>query len=152
MDRRSAMGQITAGAALIASMPQLASADGAVSAQTIFRARGIYGSRVAALADAVKKGDFAAVAAEKNAFILFNSGAYPGAKNKALAKKAVEQTNDVFKAIRAQDKKALSTAYAAYISTNEIAPMPIVDVKDGQGFGGDSDYRARTNAGAVYVR
>ena len=147
MDRRSAMGQITAGAALIASMPQLASADGAVSAQTIFRTLGIYGSRVAALADAVKNGDFAAVAAEKNAFILFNSGAYPGAKNKALAKKAVEQTNDVFKAIRAQDKKALSTAYAAYISTNEIAPMPIVDVKDGQGFGGDSDYRARTNAG-----
>ena len=52
---------------------QAANADGAVSLATMARSRGIYGTRVADLADAVEKGDFEAVLAEKNAFVLFNN-------------------------------------------------------------------------------
>jgi hypothetical protein len=28
--------------------------------------------------------------------------------------------------------------------------MPVVDVKDGQGYSGDFDYRRKTSAGAIY--
>ena len=60
MDRRAAAGQIAAGAAVLAGLPQLALADGARSAATVSRAKGIYGQRIAALESAVASGDFGA--------------------------------------------------------------------------------------------
>jgi len=129
-----------------------ASADGAVSGATVGRARGIYGNRIAALKEAVDKGDLAAVAQEKNAFVLFNSGVYPGAKNKDLKAAAVEGTNAIFAAIRNGDKAGLKSAYTAYVGANEISPLPDVKNSNGQGYSGDFDYRSRTSAGAIYVR
>merc|ERR1712176_1138740 len=61
----------SAGAAL-ALFPALANADGANSAQTAFRARAIYGSRIYRL----KSASAAAILAESNAFKLLISGAY----------------------------------------------------------------------------
>ena len=64
--RRGVMEQAAGvlGAAVLAPKP--AFADGAVSPATVQRARGIYGARIAALEKAVEKGDFNAVAEEKN--------------------------------------------------------------------------------------
>lgn len=142
MDRRAAAGQIAAGAAVLAGLPNLALADGARSAQTQSRARGIYGQRIAALESAVNSGDFGAVAAEKNAFILFNSGAL----NKNDQSAAVKQTNEIFAAIRSKDAGALKKAYGAYKSANDIAVVS-VDVSGGQGYSNDYDFKVRTPAG-----
>merc|ERR1719356_1746779 len=101
MDRRAAMGGIAA-AAGIAAMPGMALADGATNTASIQRAKYVYGVRISGLKDAVAKGDFAAVAAEKNAFILYNSGAYPGSKNKVKKGEAIAATNAIFSAIRNQ--------------------------------------------------
>jgi hypothetical protein len=120
-----------------------------VSAATIARAKFLYGGKIAALKSAVEKGDLEAVAAEKNAFILFNSGAYPTAKDKELKKAAVAATNDIFSAIRSGDKSALKSAYSKYVSANNIKPAPVVDAKKGQGYSGDYDYKVRTTAGYV---
>mmetsp|Transcript_10782 Transcript_10782/g.15206 ORF Transcript_10782/g.15206 Transcript_10782/m.15206 type:complete len:182 (+) Transcript_10782:167-712(+) len=150
MDRRAAVGQFAAGAAILAGVPSMASADGAVSAASINRARGIYGTRIAALKDAVGAGDFSAVAEEKAAFILFNSGAYP--KDKVKAKQAVAGTNAIFAAIRSQDKAGLKSAYESYIATCDIAPLPEVNPDKGQGYSNDFDFRVKTSAGAIYVR
>ena len=152
VDRRAAFGQIAGAAALVAAFPQMASADGAVSVATVTRARGIYGDRIASLKAAVEKGDLDAVVAEKSAFVLFNSGAYPGAKNKQLKKSAIEGTNAVFKAVKAGDKAAVKAAYNSYVAANDIKPLPVVDSNKGQGYSGDFDFRVRTKAGAVYVR
>jgi hypothetical protein len=148
MDRRSAMGAIAA-AGLVA-IPSMASADGAVSAATIQRSKFTYGSRVAALKDAVAAGDFSAVAGEKNAFILFNSGAYP--KDKAKKAAAIEGTNAIFAAIRAKDKAALKSAYDAYRTANGIKEFSALDASSGQGYSSDYDYRVKTKQAAIYVR
>jgi len=142
-DRRAALVQIAGAAAAV--VPFAANADGAVSAATIGRARGIYGTRIAALEAAVASGDFGAVVAEKNAFILFNSGAYP--KDKASKANAISATNAVFAAVRAQDKSALKSSYAAYIKTCDISPLPTVQMESGQGYSNDYDYKARSKAG-----
>jgi hypothetical protein len=152
VDRRAAFGQIAGAAAAVAAFPQLASADGAVSAATVNRARGIYGDRIAALKSAVEKGDLDAIVAEKNAFVLFNSGAYPTAKSKQQKKAAIEGTNAIFKAIKAGDKAAVKSAYNSYVAANDISPLPAVDANKGQGYSGDFDFRVRTKAGAIYVR
>merc|ERR1712194_906768 len=76
MDRRVAFGQIATAGAVLAGVPAIASADGAISGSTRIKAKVIYGSRIGALEQAVAAGDFAAIVAEKNAFILFNSGVY----------------------------------------------------------------------------
>lgn len=143
MDRRAAAGQIAAGAAVLAGLPNLALADGARSSATLSRARGIYGQRIAGLESAVNAGDFGAVAAEKNAFILFNSGAI-ASKEKQSA--AVKQTNEIFAAIRSKDAAALKKAYGAYKSSNDIAVVS-VDLAGGQGYSNDYDFKARTPAG-----
>mmetsp|Transcript_17233 Transcript_17233/g.49002 ORF Transcript_17233/g.49002 Transcript_17233/m.49002 type:complete len:180 (+) Transcript_17233:56-595(+) len=148
MDRRAAMGAIAA-AGLVA-LPTMASADGAISAATIQRAKFTYGSRIAALKSAVAAGDFAAVAEEKNAFILFNSGAYP--KDKSKKAKAIEGTNAIFAAIRAKDKAALKTAYDSFVAANDIKDPPALDANKGQGYSSDYDYRVRTKQAAIYVR
>lgn len=150
MDRRAAFGQIATAGAVLAGVPAIASADGAVSAATINRARGIYGTRIAALKSAVEAGDFAAIADEKNAFILFNSGAYP--KDAAMKQKAIAGTNAIFAAIRSGDKSALKSAYDGYVSTCSINALPTVDPNTGQGYSGDFDFRVKTNAAAIYVR
>lgn len=152
MDRRAAFGQIATAGAVLAGIPSIASADGAVSKQTVTKARGLYGDRIAALKGAVDSGDFAAIADEKNAFILFNSGAYPGVKNKESFKSAVAGTNKIFAAIRSGDKSALQSAYADYVATNSITALPEVSNASGQGYSMDFDYKARGKAGAIYVR
>ena len=146
VDRRAAFGQIAVGAAVVAGVPQIAAADGAVSAATIGRARGIYGDRIASLKAAVDKGDFAAVAAEKNAFILFNSGAYPRVVDKEAKKAAIKATNEIFAAVKAGDAKGLKSAYSSYVASNGIKPLPEVTNKTGQSYSGDYDYRVRTKA------
>ena len=151
VNRRAAFGQI-AGAAAVVALPQLAFADGAVSAATIARARGLYGDRISALKSAVDKGDFDAVAEEKNAFILFNSGAYPRNVDKASKKAAVDSTNAIFAAIRSRDKAALKSAYSSYVASNDISPLPDMSKQEGQSYSGDYDYRARGKVAKVYVR
>lgn len=98
--RRSAFATLTAGAALGLStvLPAPALADGARSAATKSRARGIYGSRIAALEPAARAGDFAAFGEESKAFVLFNSGAL----DKKDLPDAIEATNAVFGAVKAQ--------------------------------------------------
>lgn len=151
MDRRSAMTGIVA-AAGAAALPGMALADGATSTATIQRQKYKYGVRIAGLKDAVAKGDFAAVAGEKNAFILYNSGAYPGAKNKAKLAAAVSATNDVFAAIRSKDAGALKTAYAAYCKTVELSDYAALSAESGQGYSTDYDYRYRTPQAAIWIR
>ena len=143
MDRRAAAGQIATGAAVLAGLPQLALADGARSAATVSRAKGIYGQRIANLESAVNSGDFGAVAAEKNAFILFNSGALGKDQKPA----AVKQTNDIFAAIRAKDASALKSAYGAYKSSTGLELVKVDDVMSGQGYSNDYDFKTRTPAG-----
>mmetsp|Transcript_90116 Transcript_90116/g.135073 ORF Transcript_90116/g.135073 Transcript_90116/m.135073 type:complete len:182 (-) Transcript_90116:114-659(-) len=150
MDRRAAVGAI-AGAALVAA-PTMASADGAISAATVQRSKFQYGSRIAALKDAVASGDFGAIAEEKNAFILFNSGAYPGAKLKGQKAAAIEGTNAIFAAIRSKDKAALKSAYDSYVAGNGIKAYSDITPSYGQGYSSDFDYRVRTNQATVYVR
>lgn len=150
MDRRAAFTTI-AGAAVVTVAPQLAFADGAVSAASRLKARTVYGNRIYDLKAAVDAGNFDAVAAEKSAFILFNSGAY--AKDKTGAKQAaIEGTNAIFAAIKAGDKAALKSAYSKYVASNEITALPKVDNQKGQGYSSDFDYRRGTSAGAIYVR
>jgi Photosystem II Psb31 protein len=151
MDRRAAFGAIAAGA-VVAAAPQLASADGAVSAATVTKAKAVYGSRIADLKQAVDAGDFGAVAAERSAFVLFNSGAYPSSKDKDSKNAAIAGTNDIFKAVKAGDKGALKSAYSKYVAANGIKPFPKVSSATGQGYSSDYDYRRRTSAGAIYVR
>jgi len=148
MDRRTAAAQIAAGAAVLTGVPSLALADGAVSASTRSRARGIYGQRIVGLESAVNSGDFGAVAAEKNAFILFNSGAVTGKDSQAAA---VKQTNAIFAAIRTKDVSALKSAYNTYKSTNDLSLLK-ADVEGGQGYSNDYDFKTRTPAGSIYVR
>lgn len=146
MDRRAAIGQAAIGAASIAALPQLALADGAVSAATISRAKFTYGGKIYNLKSAVEKGDFDAVAAEKNAFILYNSGVYPTAKDKATKKAAIKQTNEIFSAVKNKDAKALKEAYNAYLAANSITAPPAGDSK-AQGYSSEFDFKARTAAG-----
>ena len=144
MDRRAAFGQIATAGAVLAGIPAIASADGAVSGSTVGRARGLYGSRIAALQGAVDAGDFAAIAAEKNAFILFNSGAY--AANKGKKKAAIAGTNKIFAAIRSGDKAAVKSAYDEYTDANGIKDLLSAETVDGQTYSGDFDYRVRSKA------
>ena len=152
MDRRAAFGAIAGAAAVVGTAPQLAFADGAVSAASIQKARQVYGSRILDLKSAVDSGNFDAIVDEKNAFILFNSGAYPTPKDKAEKAKAVALTNDIFNAVKKGDKGALKTAYGQYVAENDIKSLPSVDASKGQGYSSDFDYRRLTKAGAIYVR
>ena len=151
--RRAVLEQVTAvtAAALLGAQP--AFADGAVSAATVQRAKGIYGSRIAALKSAVDSGDFEAVLDEKNAFVLFNSGAYatkgPLQKEQQAVSKAA--TDDIFAAVESKDKGALKTAYAAFMKNANINTAG-VDVSSGQGYSTDYDWKNRTPKGAIYQR
>jgi len=152
MDRRAAMGGVAAAAVGIAAMPGMALADGAVSKSTIQRAKFTYGSRITELKEEVAKGNFAAVAAEKNAFVLYNSGAYPGTKNKAKKGEAIAATNQIFQAIRSKDAAALKTAYDGYLKTVDMSDYAATSAEDGQGYSADYDYRVRTKQASIWVR
>jgi len=153
MDRRSAMGAVAAAGVVVAVMPSVASADGAISKATIQRSRYIYGVRITSLQEAVDKGDFASVAAEKNAFILYNSGAYPTKKQKEQKNKAVTATNNVFGSIRAKDAAALKTSFKEYLVVTDMSDFQAeLDGEKGQGYSTDSDYRKLTKQGKIYVR
>jgi len=152
MDRRAAFAQIGGAVAGIAAIPAIANADGAVSAATVTKARAIYGDRIAALKSAVASGDFGAIADEKSAFILFNSGAYPGAKNKPKLSAAIDGTNKIFAAIKSGDKAAVQKAYNDYVAANGIKALPEVSTSYGQSYASDYSYLARTKAASVYVR
>ena len=124
-----------------------------MSAATVARSRGIYGGRIAALKGAVEKGDFAAVLAEKNAFDLFNSGAYAqkSAITKAQKAIAVTETKNIMEAIASKNANQLKTSYAAYMKNAAIDTKP-VDVSTGQGYSNDYDWKVRTKKGAIYQR
>ena len=127
----------------------MASADGAISAATITKAKVKYGSRIAALKKAVAAGDFAAVAEEKSAFILFNSGAYPGAKFKSSKASAIAGTNAIFAAIRSRDKAALKTAYDAYVGSNGITDAP--EPAGGQSYASEFSYLICTPSAGCHL-
>jgi len=154
-DRREVMQALAGAVAGAVVMPQVAMADGAVSTATIQRARGIYGGRIAGLKTAVSKGDFAAVESEKNAFILFNSGAYRTNSPKAKAEKAatVAAYEDVLAAVNAKDAGKLKSSYAAYVKAADIDinPKP-VDQMTGQGYSNDYDWKVKTDKGVIYQR
>jgi hypothetical protein len=155
MDRRAAMGRAATGAiaaAGVVALPQMASADGSISAATVQRSKFKFGSRIAGLKSAVAAGDFAAVAEEKNAFILYNSGAYPRIKDKSKKAEAIAGTNAIFAAIRSQDKAALKSAYASYMTANAISDYSAISGSDAQGYSSDFDYRVKTPQAAIYVR
>jgi Photosystem II Psb31 protein len=153
LDRRAAFGTIAgSAAAIVVAAPQFAFADGAVSKGTKDKARLVYGDRINSLKAAVDAGDFDAVAAEKSAFILFNSGTYSQAKDKPLKAKAIAGTNAIFSAIKSGDKAALKSAYASYVASNNIKALPAVSSDQGQGYSSDFDFRRNTKAGAIYVR
>jgi len=146
VNRRAAINQIAFGAAAVAGagIAQPAFADGAVSAATIQRSKAVYGNKIAALKSAVDSGDLSAIVESKNAFILFNSGAYPRVVDKSYKAAAIEQTNAIFAAVKAGDASAAKSAYTAYVAANGIKPIGAVSSSYGQGYSGDFDYKVKT--------
>lgn len=119
------------------------------------RARGIYGDRVADLGGAVKAGDFNAVLAEKNAFDLFNSGAFKMGP-KSDKKECEAATKDIFAAVSKGDKAGLQSSYATFMKAAKISDG--YDEKTSssatQGASNDFDWKQRNKKGKgnVYVR
>lgn len=144
IDRRAAFVQIGSAVAGIAAIPSVASADGAVSSATITKAKIVYGDRIAALKAAVDKADFASIIDNKEAFVLFNSGVYPGAKLKAKREAAIALTNDIITAAANGDKSALQKAYSAYVASNPVKALP--DAANGQSYSSDYSYLTKTKA------
>merc|ERR1711920_963508 len=118
---------LQSGGATLALLPALgAHADGAHGAQTAFRARAIYGSRIYRLQAA----NAAAILAEKNAFKLFISGAY--------------RTGDVKPIITAAEKGDEDGAKAKLSEFVAVAKLSELDSVSG----GNFDPKQRRNAGA----
>lgn len=138
--------------ALIGAPSMPAHADGAISDGTVFRARNNYGLKIFSLKDAVSSGDFAAVAAKKNAFDLFISQSnYPSVKGKALAKAETALKNDIFAAVDAKDSGKLKSAYESFLKTASLIP----DYKpDEQGQSDSSGYAPTygTSREFIYIR
>jgi len=152
--RRAFVTQVGAAMAAGVLAPGAAFADGAVSTATVARSRGIYGGRIADLKGAVEKGDFAAVLEEKNAFELFNSGAYMKKTSKDKKEKpiAIAEYNNILAAAKAGDKAALQKSYAAFMKNADIDTKS-VDVATGQGYSTEYDWKARSSTkGAIYQR
>ena len=104
------------------------------------------------LQDAVNKGDFDAVADEKNAFELFNSGAYQAAGGVAQAQRAVSVENygAIKEAVASKNAAGLKAAYKKFIDDADIASL--LEPVSGQGMSADYDWKARGVKGYVYVR
>ena len=152
MDRRAAFGQIATAGAVLAGVPAIASADGAVRSATKTKAKVVYGSRIAALKKTVDSGDFGAIVEEKNAFILFNSGVYPSAKDKAAKKAAIDQVNAIFSAVRKGDKAAVKSAYDKYVASQDIRDVTATSAAGGQSYSSDYGYVIKTPSASIYVR
>ena len=106
-------------ASVALGLPLAAQADGANSAATVARAKGIYGSRIAKLAGK----DAAAVAAEENAFTLYLSGAFRSpisgdAKVKKAELTALSKT--ILKAAKAGDSAGAQAGLKTFIATAKI--------------------------------
>lgn len=99
-----------------------AMADGAVSASTIYRARTSYGAKIADLASAVEKGDFAALDNKKvvAAFDLFISGSNKRVANRPTLTKEKEIEGKIFAAVKAKNSAALKSAYADFIKVADL--------------------------------
>mmetsp|Transcript_20267 Transcript_20267/g.26236 ORF Transcript_20267/g.26236 Transcript_20267/m.26236 type:complete len:180 (-) Transcript_20267:1171-1710(-) len=151
--RRQVVEQAVGVLGAVVLAPKPAFADGAVSAATVQRARGIYGGRIVALKSAVDKGDFDAILEEKNAFDLFNSGAYAikGPVAKAQKEASIAATKEIFTAVSTKDKAGLSKAYSTFLKNADIDPTPVT-VEKGQGYSSDYDWKVRTAKGAIYQR
>jgi len=145
----------TAGAFGLIAGAGSAVADGAVSAATVARARGIYGGRILALEDAVAKGNLAAVADEKNAFTLFVSGVYAakGEKIAATKAKAKAASDTLFAAVEKGDTSGAKAAYKDFLSVADIAkPYTGKDLAYSQGYSTEYDWKYKTPKGTIYVR
>ena len=138
LGRREAIASFAAAAALLPVTAALA--DGANSAQTVFRARAIYGSRIYRLLKASSAAD---ILEEKNAFKLFVSGAY----RTPLSGAAEEQTT--LEALRKEilvlagkgDDKAAKDKIKDFVTLAKITELDSVA-------GGNFDPKQRRNLGA----
>jgi hypothetical protein len=133
--RRAMLG---AAAAAITAAPMAAFADGASSPAVLARSRAIYGSRVFRLQDASPE----SILADKNAFTLFTTGAYPRTGNAAF--------KETQAGLKAASKKALAAAAkgdkaGAQAAVKEFCAIgQISNAKDYDNF----DPKQRRNPGA----
>jgi|ERR1712176_100339 len=126
----------SAGAAL-ALFPALANADGANSAQTAFRARAIYGSRIYRL----KSASAAAILAESNAFKLFISGAYRTGDVKPTAVQLTKLSRSILASAAAGDEAAAKKTLSEFVELAKLSELDSIK-------GGNFDPKQRRNAGA----
>jgi len=127
----------SAGSAL-ALLPALAAnADGANSAQTAFRARAIYGSRIYRLQSATA----AAILTEKNAFTLFISGAYRTGDVKPIAKQLTGISKSILAAAEKGDEAGAKAKLSEFVAIAKLSELDLVS-------GGNFDPKQRRNAGA----
>lgn len=156
MPRRAALEKaataLVGGAAIAASGASPALAYGSATAASVARARGLYGERVLALADAVNKGDLKSVAEDVNAFTLFSSGAFGRDAFSPAAKESAQQVKDLKKALKAKDVGAVQGIYKAFVATGEIKATAPPSGAVYQGASSDYDWKVRGDKGYVYVR
>ena len=139
LGRREAIASFAAAAALLPVTAALA--DGANSAQTVFRARAIYGSRIYRLLKASSAAD---ILEEKNAFKLFVSGAY-----RTPLSGAAKEEQTTLEALRKEilvlagkgDDKAAKDKIKDFVTLAKITELDSVA-------GGNFDPKQRRNLGA----
>jgi hypothetical protein len=118
-----ALGVAAMGIALTGPV-QFATADGAVSKSTVYRARTNYGAKILDIGAAVNKGDFSAFENKKtlNAFDLFISGSNAlGSKTdkeRAAAEKAIQA--NIYSAVKAKDAGKLRASYDEFIKVSNL--------------------------------
>jgi hypothetical protein len=156
MSRRNMLGSAAAAVVGLSVAGAPALADGAVSATTVARSRGIYGGRIAALSGAVEKGDFAAILEEKNSFILFCSGAYSqtGKAIKENKAKAVAASTALLAAAEAGNAAGVKAAYKDFLAVAGISAKDYDEKTKEytQGYSSEFDWKARTDKGTIYIR
>jgi len=114
MSRRTVFSGV---AAAVAAAPLAANADGASSPAVRERARAIYGSRVARLADA----SVDAIIDEKNCFTLFTTGVYrTDAASKAKKADLTAASKKALAAAKSGDKAGANAAVKEFIKIGEI--------------------------------
>merc|ERR1712176_1308856 len=129
---------LQSGGATLALLPALgAHADGANSAQTAFRARAIYGSRIYRLQAA----NAAAILAEKNAFKLFISGAYRTGDVKPTAVQLTKLSRSILASAAAGDEAAAKKTLSEFVELAKLSELDSIK-------GGNFDPKQRRNAGA----
>merc|ERR1712087_346645 len=138
VDTRTAVSMSLARRELLQSAgPALANADGANSAQTAFRARAIYGSRIYRL----KSESAAAILAESNAFKLFISGAYRTGDVKPTAVQLTKLSKSILASAAAGDEAAAKKTLSEFVAVAKLSELDSIK-------GGNFDPKQRRNAGA----